>query len=130
MIGKGEVMKARALTEDEMELVARIAAWVPEDRRDQLLYDAAHSMVKVCAKDRAMLEFDIKGYDRPPYRGKDQFMVDARLFDADNAEINVFVYTDENGRLLELEYMRWDMKEVICPQLDMLSILGLLEVRR
>lgn len=44
------------------------------------------------------------------------------MLDADGAEISVVLYADENGRLLELEYVRWGGGALLDPQVDSLRV--------
>ena len=44
------------------------------------------------------------------------------MVDADGADITVSLYADENGRLYELELLRWDPGEIIDPDWKTLTL--------
>lgn len=43
--------------------------------------------------------------------------------DRDDAELTVVLYADENGRLLELEFMRWADGDLQAPNWDTLEFI-------
>ncbi len=72
--------------------------------------------------DGARVIFEIAGYQRPPYRGQHPFGVEGKMLDSDNTELSVLLYADENGRLLELEFIRWDSNDPLSPQWGTLKV--------
>lgn len=66
--------------------------------------------------------FEIAGYKRPMYRGQHPFGVEGRMLDSDGVEVSVLLHVDENGRLLELELIRWDSKDLLGPRWETLRL--------
>ena len=56
------------------------------------------------------------------YKGQSAFPVEGKMLDKDGKEITVIVYADQNGRLLELEFIKWAEDEPVDPQIDTLQI--------
>lgn len=115
-------MDNRSLSDEEMNLIVCFAEQLDDVKRAQLLEDAANATVKVVAADESRLIFNINGYRRPPYAGQHLFGVEGRMLDSDNSELSVCLYADENGRLLELELIRWDSHELLGPRWNTLRI--------
>lgn len=105
-------MNMRPLSENERNLITRFAAKLSEVEGAQLIADAAHATAKAVTPDASRIMFQIDGYNRPPYRGQHPFRVEGRMNDSDAVELSVSLYADENGRLLELEFIRWDSKAI------------------
>lgn len=68
--------------------------------------------------------FEIDGYLRPPYRGQHAYKVEGKVLDRDRAEVSVVLYADENNRLLELEFIRWDGGQIIDLDWETLQLYG------
>lgn len=111
----------RSLSEEEKVLITRFAEKLDDAERGQLLADAEHAMVKMAATDGSRILFEIAGYQHPPYRGQHPFGVEGTMLDSDNTELSVLLYADENGRLLELEFIRWDSNNLLSPQWNTLK---------
>ena len=74
-----------------------------------------HATAQTMPSVRSRITFMIAGYERPAYQGQHPFRVEGKVQDRDGSEISVLLYADENGRLLELELVRFDEGEVIEP---------------
>ncbi len=111
----------RSLNANEIRVIESFAENVSEEEKRQILFDLARLSVRSVTDDGELLEFDIEGYERPPYSGQDQFAVDARILDSDGADIGIILFLDQHDRLLELEYIRWDLKEIQDPRWATLS---------
>jgi hypothetical protein len=44
------------------------------------------------------------------------------FLDSDGIELSVLLHADENGRLLELEFMRWDSSDLLGPNWETLRL--------
>lgn len=120
--------KPRHLTADEMRIIEFIAENVSEYEKRGILDDARKLSVQA-TEDGTLLEFDIEGYERPPYTGQHDFDIDVDICvdDLDGAHISIILFADQNDRLLELEYIRWDFKEIRDPQWETLRIAPLIK---
>jgi len=111
----------RQLTSDEKYVIQEIALRLPADKCDQLLTDMERATAESVPGNSARVLFTIAGYDRPAYRGQHPFSVEGKVFDRDGSELLVILHADENGRLLELELVRFDKGEVIEPDWSTLN---------
>ena len=105
----------RPLTPVERAVLRRFADKLHDGERDRLLEDVDRSTARAATPDGSRIVFEIEGYVRPPYRGQRAFDVEGRARDRDGTELTVVLHADENGRLLELEVIRWDDGDVIGP---------------
>lgn len=112
----------RLLTDHERRVVLAMANEVGSDtERAQLLSDLDHCVVEDVLSDGTRLMFHIDGYQRPPYRGqdtfrgKDRFPVEGILRDADGADMEVALYSDQNDRVLEFELVKQSADPVCGP---------------
>lgn len=115
-------MNMRPLSENERDLITRFATKLEKVEGAQLIADAAHATAKAVTPDSSRILFQIDGYNRPPYRGQHPFNVEGRMNDIDDAELSVLLHADENGRLLELEFIRWDSRTIQEPQWQTLQV--------
>jgi hypothetical protein len=99
----------RALNVYEAAVTRKVAERLPGHDGAQLLNDLVHACVEEESSDGSRVIFGIDGYVRPSYRGQHSFGVEGTLQDKDGASITVILYADENGRLFELELIRWGM---------------------
>ena len=106
---------ARALSPLEYDAVRRLVAKLPSEVRDQVMADVASAMVRPDAGDGSRLVFEIPGYERPPYEGQRPYPFEGKLRDDDGADVCVVLHADQNGRLFELELIRWAEGELIRP---------------
>jgi len=109
-----------ALLPIEKAAIVRIAERLSESRRVQLLRDLENATVEVISPERTI--FHIAGYQRPPYEGQHSFGVGGRLYDSDGVYLDLDLYADQNGRLLELELLREGVGEVLAPRWDTLEL--------
>ena len=112
----------RPLTEIEIGLIRQVAERLPRHKQEQLLDDLAHAQAEPATSDGSRTTFDISGYQRPPYRGQHSFGVEGELRDRDGAKLSFDVFADENGRLLELEIVRWGDGNLIDPDWSTLKL--------
>lgn len=115
-------MTIRNLTSDEKHVIREIALRLPKDERDKLLADMERATVERMSGDASQIVFEISGYDRPAYRGQHPFPAEGKVQDRDGSELSVLLHADENGRLLELELVRFDEGAVIEPNWGTLRV--------
>lgn len=115
-------MNMRPLTHEERTLIVNFASKLDEAERTQLLEDLENSSATPGTPDGSRVLFDIAGYERPPYRGQHLFRVEGRMLDSDGTELSVLLHADENGRLLELELIRWDSNDLLGPRWETLRL--------
>lgn len=113
----------RPLNVNEKNLIARFAEKLNAPERERLLDDAAQATAKEVTPDASRIMFEIAGYHHPPYRGQHSYGVDGKMLDSDGVELSVCLYADENGRLLELEFIRWDPNDLQSPRWETLEII-------
>jgi len=113
----------RPLTPIEVRILGFIAEILSEEDKRAILDDAPRLSVRA-SEDGTLLEFDIEGYERPPYSGQHTFDidVDVRVDDIDGAHISIILFGDQNSRVLELEYLRWDFEEIRAPLWETLRV--------
>jgi hypothetical protein len=70
------------------------------------LADLENASAVPATEDGSRIQFEIRGYDRPPYKGQHPFGVEGKMQDQDGAELSVLLHADKNGRLFELEFIR------------------------
>ena len=112
----------REVNELEKFLICAMANKLNEQRRAALLRDLSNATVSYAEADCSRVQFAIAGYNRPVYRGQQSFGVDGEMSDADGTKVSVALYGDENGRLLELELVRWVGGQVIAPRVETLAL--------
>jgi hypothetical protein len=112
----------RPLEQHERELIDRIAERLDERQRRQLLEDAGVATAETINDDGSIIRFHLQGYERPPYRGQHAIPVEAVVQDADGASISVLLHQDENDRLYELEFVRYDDGELMAPKWETLKL--------
>lgn len=102
----------RALNLREVKVIEDCAALLPQERGGGLIDDLRVAVVKREAENGGLVEFEISGYERPLYKGQHSFGTEGRVSDVDGADVWMTLYADGNDRLLELEFIRWDGKEI------------------
>ena len=112
----------RPISSQERFLITRFAEKLDSATRKQLLLDLESASAEIVVEDGSRIIFNIAGYHRPPYRGQRSFGVEGKMLDKDTTELSLCLYADENGRLLELEFIRWDSNKIISPRWDTLQI--------
>jgi hypothetical protein len=112
----------RPLSEDERDLISRIAEKLGNRERMQLLADLKNARAYSGVADNSRIFFEISGYQRPPYCGQHPYGVEGKLLDKDGVELSVLLHADENGRLFELEFIRWGEGTLISPDWSTLEL--------
>jgi hypothetical protein len=112
----------RSPSDNEMQLIARIAEKLAPDERAQLLADAANATVESVVPDESRLIFHIAGYRRPSYDGQHSYGAEGTMLDGDSAELEVLLFADKDGRLLELEFVRYDPGDLVGPRWETLNV--------
>jgi hypothetical protein len=112
----------RPLTKDEKELITKFANRLAENERQQLIADMMKATATLDVLDGSRIRFEIKDYLRSEYRGQHPFGIEGRMLDDDDIELTVLLHADENGRLFELEFIRWDSSDLIGPKWETLKI--------
>lgn len=97
----------RVLTSQEQDILMQFADRLPDELRLCLLRDLKGCQVEEKGENGSRLEFQLMGYERPPYHGQHAYPVEGVMLDQDGAEVSVYVYADENDRLIELEFVKW-----------------------
>jgi hypothetical protein len=97
----------RPVSQNENDVILSIASRLDEDLSRRLNDDLIKAMAHDALEDGSRILFEIDGYIRPPYRGQHPFPVEGTMKDSDGADLQVILYADEQGHLLELEIIRW-----------------------
>ncbi|WP_404546372.1 DUF6984 family protein [Dyella jejuensis] len=112
----------RELKATERSAVLAMARVVGDaSQREQLLRDLEHCHVELISPDGGCLIFHIDGYDRPhpcgqdTFRGEDKFPVEGVAMDKDGSRIMVYLYSDPNRRVLELELVKISADSTLNP---------------
>jgi len=108
----------RAVSDRERFLIEEVAKRLSPQAGSQLIEDMSRSAAVDRLQDGSVVLFVIEGYARPKYEGQHSYPVDIRLRDADGAELEAILFADPNDRLYELEIVRWDLEDVIEPNMD------------
>jgi hypothetical protein len=98
----------RSLTPQERQIIDRFAERLDGPQQRQLLEDAAGATAEIINDDGSIIRFHLQGYEHPPYRGQHAVPVEGIVQDADGASVSVLLHQDENNRLYELEFVRYD----------------------
>ena len=115
-------MSKSHLKQEERDLIRQYAELLPLAAQELILADLQIAQIKECASNRAWIIFSIPGYGRPIYQGQHTVKVEGKLLDNYGAEVSAILYVDENNRLYELEFVRWDANELIDLQWSTLEI--------
>jgi len=110
--------KIHLLNDLENRIFEVIAEDLPPLEKSQLTYDLQHLTTVRRASAGEVINFEIEGYDRPPYKGQNPYSMEGSMLDEDGAELCIIPFKDQNGRLLELEIIRWEDGDMINPQID------------
>jgi hypothetical protein len=112
----------RRLTNEEKHIITQIAEKLGGNEGAQLLTDMGNASVIFAKSDGSRIQLEIQGYQRPDYKGQHPYGVEGKMLDQDGAELSVLLHADENGRLLELEFIRWGEENLIKPKWDTLNL--------
>jgi len=105
----------RPLRPHETRLIRAVAQKLADNEARQLLEDSEQAYVLEEFADGSRITFGINGYIRPPYKGQRSYGIEYTLQDKDGAEVSVDIFSDQNGRLLEIELVRWGHGPLISP---------------
>jgi hypothetical protein len=114
----------RQLTTEERALIKQFADLLKPQAQRKLLDDLKNAVVFASESNGSRITFEIANYVRPQYRGQHLFDAEGTMSDQDGTELSVLLYADENGRLFELEFIRWDSSNVLAPRWETLAIHG------
>ena len=95
----------RTWNEDERRLIGLVAERLDENTRTALMRDAAKATVTVNGD---FLQLELRDYDRPPYLGHSNLPVEGKLRDVAGGAVSALINTDQNGPLLEIEFIWWE----------------------
>lgn len=109
------------MSASEKMIVARMCEGLPPAQRARMLADLASASVQPLNDDGSIVEFQLQDYTRFPGIGR-RVAVDGIASDRDGAHLNVILFTDENGRLYELEVVRYDEGNVIGLDMETLKV--------
>jgi len=88
-----------------------------------LLDDVANAKIESITPDNSRFIFHIAGYQRPVYEGQRLYGAEGTMLDGDSAHIDVLLFADNNGRLLELEFVRYESGDLVEPQWSTLEVI-------
>jgi hypothetical protein len=72
--------------------------------------------------DGDFLLVNLPGYERPDYKGHHNLPFEGKMRAADGGAMTVLVNMDQNGRLLAVEFIRWESLGSVAPDWSTLSI--------
>ncbi|MCC7633393.1 DUF6984 family protein [Stenotrophomonas rhizophila] len=111
----------RKISELERILIEGVSEKMSPGDASKLLADMVVASATDVSLDGSRVIFSLEGYESPVYDGQHQFPVEIRLLDSDAGELTAVLYADSNGRLYELELIRWDGKPLVSPDLATLK---------
>lgn len=111
----------RALNDLERGIILAFAERMESKAANGLMEDLNLASVRETRSNEECIIFELRGYERPPYRGQHSYPVHADLMDGDGAQIDVILYADANNRLFELEFIRWEDGDLVGLRLETLS---------
>jgi hypothetical protein len=114
-------MIKRPLTENERMLVSRMAEKLPDNKRTQIMSDLERAKAESLNDDESIIRFDIAGYQHPTSIGR-IIIADGMAKDKDGADLEVILFTDSDGRLYELEIVRFEEGGLVAPDWATLAI--------
>ncbi len=112
----GSDTAGRTLTETERSILLRFADHLEGEAKARLVEDIGLATVSKTNDHETIVQFDLQGYERPPYKGQSDYGFSALVVDIDMAEILIDLFRDQNGRLLELEFFRGDGTPIVSPR--------------
>jgi len=112
----------RSLTNDERDFIVRIAQKLGGSEGAQLLADMQNADAIPATGDSSRIQFEIPGYERAAYNGQHPYGVEGKMLDQDGVELSILLHADANGRLFELELLRWGEGDLIHPDWNTLEL--------
>jgi hypothetical protein len=108
------------LTDGERWAVETICAHLADDQRRRHLAELLVAEVELVNEDRSILGFKVPGQAAVP--GQQPIWPEAKVEDADGELLDVVLYQDANGCLLELELVRYADGPVQGPNWSTLNV--------
>lgn len=106
----------RPPTASEVSVIKWFAERVNPSQRQTLLSDLDKAIVEEIHDEQLSIRFEIEGYRAPSDRVQRELPIDAAVLDADGATLDVFLLTDQNGRLAGLDVFRYEHGPVRGPE--------------
>lgn len=94
----------RVFSAQEQRFVQLVAERLPEPDRAQLLADLALGVV---SEEGDFLAVELRNYERPEYAGHSSLPFEGKLRDLTGEPVSILINTDQNDRLLEIEFIWW-----------------------
>ncbi len=115
----------RPLSVTENKAILKLIKGLNSEDQSQITVDLENCTVdEIRSGGARRLTFNINGYERPSYHGQHGYFVEGTVNDTDGVKITVYLYADENHRLLELELLRWaDNHGIVDPVWDTFEVL-------
>ena len=105
----------RPLNAAETSLIRWFAEQLGEPGRQSLLSDLGNATAEEIDDLHVTIRFEIDGYLRPSLIVERPLPIDAAVVDADGAILSVVLVLDQNGRLLQLDVLRFESGQVLGP---------------
>jgi hypothetical protein len=115
-------MKVYSLASDAYKIISEMAQRLPAKERKRLLLDLEFSKAAPANEIGTIIAFTIAGYQRPHTIGSRLYDVEANVLDEDGSQLDLILHADANGRLMELEIVRYAEGSVIKPDWTTLSL--------
>lgn len=113
----------RILTQKEINIMQKLLHNLPDKHMQRVAFDDLEkATVDSNLSTSSKVLLIIEGYERPVYKGQHKLPVEAVMKDCDGAEITINIYVDENCRLFELEFIRWDANCIQNPIFSSLDV--------
>ena len=103
----------RKLHAHERLLIEAVAKVLPAEPAAQLRADVDAAMA--VDQSRALVGFVVAGHARSEPPGDHPYPVEIEVPDADGEALSIILFADGDGRLLQLEIIRWDDEAVTAP---------------
>ena len=95
----------RSLTTEEKQALLLIARALDDEESRTLIADIQRA--RVGSERASLLRFCLDGYTRPEYLGQKSYGIEGKVEDSDGFVLDVDLFRDHNGHLLELEFIRY-----------------------
>jgi hypothetical protein len=113
--GTWPVIGMAELPDEMRDAVRQLIAHAQPGRRARLLADLDMAEVEAGNAVGSIFQFRLPGYRAHPRSGQRPLLVEGKVQDADGEILDVVLHVDPNGRLYELELLRWADGDVIGP---------------
>ena len=112
----------RPLRDEEIEIIKRIAKMLESTLKNQLLADLKAARAMIAHPDGSIIRFELENYARPSFEGQRPYPFEMKVRDNDGVELDIILFADQNGRLYELEYIRYRDGPVLGPDWTTLKL--------